>query len=190
MTSEAEHGRADAVRNHEAILEAAVAVLADDPGASLAEVAARAGLGRATLYRHFPSKQALREAIRAEVLTRAAAALAGVDLEDCPVGEGVRRAAGALVPLGLHFRIILAEGADQEPAFLEARERTLRPLAGLVARGVASGELDPDADPVWVSMVLAGLLVTAVRAAAAGVLLADRAADEVARALLAGFGRD
>lgn len=189
MTTDPERGRADALRNRGAILEAAVAVLADDPGASLAEIAARAGLGRATLYRHFPSKDVLRGAIREEALARAAQALEAVDLQDCPVREGVRRAAHALVPLGLRFRILLAEGADHEPAFLAARDRTLRPVAELVGRGLVTGELDPDADPLWVTMLLAGLLATAVRAAGAGVLTAEEAADEVARALFDGFGR-
>ena len=52
----ADHARVDVLRNHAALLDAAAAVLAVDPSASLAEVAARAGLGRATLYRHFPTR--------------------------------------------------------------------------------------------------------------------------------------
>lgn len=180
--------RADAVRNRGAILEAAVDVLALDPAASLAEVATRAGLTRATLYRHFPSRDVLLAAIRDEALSRAATALDTAHLEDCSVRDGIHRAASALIPLGMRFRILLAEGVDTDPKFLAARDRTLKPLALLVARGVTQGELDPSADPVWISMVLAGLLTAAVRASAAGVGDQDEAADLVVRALFDGFG--
>ncbi|MBO0886369.1 MAG: helix-turn-helix transcriptional regulator, partial [Acidimicrobiales bacterium] len=56
--------RADARRNRAQILKAAEAVFADHgPGAPIDDVARRAGLGVGTLYRHFPTKEALFEAI-------------------------------------------------------------------------------------------------------------------------------
>src|ERR1700739_4600275 len=56
--------RADAVRNRERVLEAAKAVFsAGGPDASLDAVAKRAGVGIGTLYRHFPTRQALFEAV-------------------------------------------------------------------------------------------------------------------------------
>lgn len=180
--------RADVVRNRAAILEAAADVLAVSPGASLNEVARRAGLARATLYRHFPSREALLAAIREEALARAATALAEADLAGGSVRDGLRRAVSALVPLGVRFRILLAEGADADPDFVAARDRTLTPLGQVVARGIASGELDRHADPRWVGVVLAGLLMSAVRAAAAGVIEPAQAGDLVCRTLLDGLG--
>jgi AcrR family transcriptional regulator len=186
----AEAGRADALRNRGAILDAAVDVLADDPSASLAEVARRAGLGRATLYRHFPSREALRDAIRQEALARAQAALAGAGLDDVPAREGVRRAAAVLVPLGMRFRVLLAEGADVDPDFVAARDVALAPLIGLVARAAAErGDVDgPAVNPAWTGLVLANLLVTAARAADAGVVAPDDAAELVTRTLFDGIG--
>ena len=56
--------RADAVRNRERVLEAAKAVFSQGgPEASLEAVARRAGVGIGTLYRHFPSREALYEAV-------------------------------------------------------------------------------------------------------------------------------
>src|ERR1700749_563972 len=56
--------RADAVRNRERVLEAAKAVFsAGGPDASLEAVARRAGVGIGTLYRHFPSREELFEAV-------------------------------------------------------------------------------------------------------------------------------
>ncbi|HEX6876119.1 MAG TPA: TetR/AcrR family transcriptional regulator [Nocardioidaceae bacterium] len=184
----ADHARVDVLRNHAALLDAAAAVLAVDPSASLAEVAARAGLGRATLYRHFPTREALRAAIRGEALARASSALDAADLTGCSAREAVRRAASVLVPLGMRFRILLAEGADNDPDFLAAREQSLAPLWAALERGIAAGELAPATEPPWVAMTLAGLLVTAVRAADAGVILVDQAGDLVSGALFDGFG--
>src|ERR1700751_2918754 len=56
--------RADAQRNRERVLEAAKAVFsAGGPEASLEAVARRAGVGIGTLYRHFPTREALYEAV-------------------------------------------------------------------------------------------------------------------------------
>src|SRR5450631_1304233 len=62
--------RADAVRNRERVLQSAKAVFsAGGSDASLEAVAKRAGVGIGTLYRHFPTREALFEAVyRREVL--------------------------------------------------------------------------------------------------------------------------
>jgi AcrR family transcriptional regulator len=51
--------RADARRSADAIVDAARVVLADDPAASAESIIARAGVHRATFYRHFPTREAL-----------------------------------------------------------------------------------------------------------------------------------
>lgn len=51
--------RADALKNREAILQVAHDALAESPDASLNSIAKRAGVGAGTLYRHFPTREAL-----------------------------------------------------------------------------------------------------------------------------------
>src|SRR6478735_4105890 len=65
--------RSDVVATRARILDAAAA-LAPDRRTSMAEIAAAAGVGRSTLYRHFPSRQALRQALQARPAGGAAAA--------------------------------------------------------------------------------------------------------------------
>jgi len=115
-------------------------------------------------------------------------ALAGAGLPDCDTREGLRRAGAALVPLGMRFRILLTEGSDTDPEFLAARNRTLAPLLALLERGQATGEISPTASTPWLGLVLAGLLMTTVRAAAAGLVDPGDAGELVAAAFLDGFG--
>lgn len=178
--------RADALRNRSALLDAAAEVLAETPQASLAEIATRAGLGRATLYRHFDSRRALQAAIREEALSRAADALADADLSGCDTREAIRRAAAVLVPLGMRFRILLSDGSDVDAEFVAARNEALAPLLAALARGVDTGELPRSAGVAWPGMILAALLMTAVRAADAGVVDPADAGELVATTFLDG----
>ncbi|GLY72948.1 TetR/AcrR family transcriptional regulator [Actinoallomurus iriomotensis] len=62
-------GRADARRNREVVLRTAMRVFAEEGlEASLGRIAQRAGVGAGTVYRHFPSKEILLEAVLAEHL--------------------------------------------------------------------------------------------------------------------------
>nr|WP_246597997.1 TetR/AcrR family transcriptional regulator [Nocardia tengchongensis] len=65
------NGRADARRNRALVLAAAQRALAEGGLAvSLAEVARRAGVGAGTVYRHFPTKTALLEAVMQQRIDR------------------------------------------------------------------------------------------------------------------------
>jgi AcrR family transcriptional regulator len=76
--------RADARRNREKVLEAARAVFSEQGrDAQMDDVARRAGVGVGTVYRHFPTKEALIEALMVAAFEAiAAAAVAALDVED------------------------------------------------------------------------------------------------------------
>ncbi len=82
--------RADAARNYEALLEAAREAFAEGGvSSSLEDIARRAGVGIGTLYRHFPTRQDLLEAVyvhEVETLCRSAAALGELPPWDALVG--------------------------------------------------------------------------------------------------------
>jgi serine phosphatase RsbU (regulator of sigma subunit) len=104
--------RTDAVASRERILEAAAA-LAGDRRTSMVEVAAAAGVGRSTLYRHFPSRQALERALQ----QRASETLASSSLPSGRVATMPFRAPGQLgrhSPLPLEVTHVL----DEVPAHL------------------------------------------------------------------------
>ena len=67
--------RADAERNVVAILDAALEALASDPDSSMSEIARRAGVVRATIYVHFPTRTALLDAVMEYAVTQVADAM-------------------------------------------------------------------------------------------------------------------
>ena len=76
--------RADAEQNTAKILDAAAACLCRSTTASMAEIAQAAGLGRVTVYGHFPSREALIEATLVRLLERGEAVLGSLDLTGDP----------------------------------------------------------------------------------------------------------
>jgi AcrR family transcriptional regulator len=150
--------RADAVRNREKVLKAAEAAFAAAGlKAQLDDVARRAGVGVGTVCRHFPTKQALLEAVFTRLyetlLARAQAALASPD------------EAGAFEA----FFIALAEFHGRHRAFAEqmaselavadlpAREALMDAVTELVTRAQALGTIRNDIGPADISMLFAGV---------------------------------
>jgi AcrR family transcriptional regulator len=87
-----------------AILEAAAAVLAErGEQASMADVATAAGMARATVYRYFPNREALFEALGRLAVEEAGERLQAARLQEVPVPDAFERAVRALVAIGDSF---------------------------------------------------------------------------------------
>lgn len=157
--------RKDAARNREALLAAASAVYAERGiDSSLEEIARRAGLGIGTLYRHFPNRDALNEAVyRREVDTLCD----GVDLllaERAPVealAEWMRRFAGYVArKRGMAMALKSALGPDNE-LFSHSHRRVRAALDTLVKAAVATGEIRSDVDPEDLMRAMSGICMAA-----------------------------
>jgi AcrR family transcriptional regulator len=150
-------------RTASAILDAAAHALAERTDASMSDLASAAGVGRATLYRYYPSREALLDALAAAALADAGARLADAGLDRVPVPEAIERIVRALVAVGDRYVVLTREGIRPDA---RASERILRaPLAAVFERGAETGVLRSDV-PVEVLLELfAGLLGAAVKLA-------------------------
>ena len=153
--------RADAVRNRERLLEAAADIFsAGGPDASLEAVAKRAGVGIGTLYRHFPTREALFEAVyRREVdqLSELAERLAN---EAEPV-EALRRWLHANVRLvatkkGMVAALALAAHRPSELHAYSA-DRLTKAVGSLLDRAAKAGEIRADITPEDLLRALVGM---------------------------------
>jgi AcrR family transcriptional regulator len=182
--------RADFRRNEQRIFDAATRVLADDPAAGMAEIAERAELGRATLYRHFPSREALIDGVR-QIADDAAGVI--IERHTAPGADGtpvqrLQAIVQELLEVGDRYRFLLAHPAAA------ATRRDLGParygtaMTTLVRRAQEAGELDAGADARWVLLAFGGLVETGARAMARGELTLRDATRFVIRGLLTGYG--
>jgi len=160
--SAGDSGRRDARENRRALLEVAAEVLAEDPSASMDQIATRAGLGRATVYRHVAGRAELVHEVAESALESAAEALRSAAPEEGPAPDALWRVLTALVREGGRHRSLLLLGLARDPDFLAARAQVLAPVTALVGRGVAAGELRSDLDPTWALSALLALLQAAV----------------------------
>ena len=142
-----------------AILEAAAGVLAErGEQASMSDVAAAAGVARATVYRYFPNREALLEALGRLALEDAGERLSAARLTEVPVDEGLSRAVRALVTVGDRFVVLARERGRPDPAEFDAR--IAAPLRELLARGQQDHHVRADVPAAWLTESLFGLVVS------------------------------
>jgi TetR/AcrR family transcriptional regulator, mexCD-oprJ operon repressor len=145
-----------------AILEAAAAVLVErGEQASMADVAAAAGMARATVYRYFPNREALFEALGRIAVEEAGERLQAGRLDEVAVPEAFERAVRALVGVGDSFVVVSRDSARPDSA--EFERRVASPLRGLVERAQSLGEVRDDLPASWLMESLIGIVVSGLQ---------------------------
>jgi AcrR family transcriptional regulator len=152
--------RKDAQRNRDAILEAARELFAESGDVPMYEIARRAGVGQATLYRNFPDYGAVAAALLSEVLARLEQ-LAAEHADDPDaflvllrrIVEGQARFHG----LGYFLRVDDRDRSELEPLKQRLTEVIKRPLADAKAAGTIRRDLTVD-DVLLVLSMIQGVL--------------------------------
>ncbi len=142
--------RRDAERNRQRILEAARDAFADEGlSVTLDEIARRAGVGVGTVYRRFPDKEQLIDALFEEQMTKFVA-LADECLADADPWDGLLR----FLDQACHshasdrgFKEVVLSGAHGLERVARARELMFPVVARLVRRAQEDGSLRPDVEP-------------------------------------------
>ena len=152
--------RADAQRNRDKLLAAATAAFAEEgEGVALDTIAARSGVGIGTLYRHFPTREALVVAAYQHEVDALCAAAADL-LATLPPEEALRAWVDRFADYIATKRAMgdaLRSAASDSPLFADTRERILGALRLLLEAGAAAGTLRADVDPRDVMRVMNGI---------------------------------
>jgi AcrR family transcriptional regulator len=154
--------RADAARNRERVLEAAKVVFsAGGPDASLEAVARRAGVGIGTLYRHFPTREALFEAVYRREVEQLGELAEQLKSEPLPV-EALRRWLHSNVEFvatkkGMSAALALAAHGKSSELIAFSFERLTKAVGALLDRAVAAGEIRADVSPEDLLRALIGM---------------------------------
>jgi AcrR family transcriptional regulator len=150
--------RADAERSIARILDAAVDALASDSDASMAEIARHAGVVRATIYVHFPTREALLEAVTHRAIAEVAQVIDAAEPHRGPPAEALARVVDASWRrLGRYHALVAIN--TQQHGHAELRQRhssVLDALQPLIERGQADGTFRADVPVAWhLSMLMA-----------------------------------
>jgi AcrR family transcriptional regulator len=158
--------RADASRNYDKLIDAALAAFTESGAeASLEGIARRAGVGIGTLYRHFPSRQALLEAVyieEVESLCKSADDMTELPPWDALVGWLRRFVAYAATKRALATELMASVGQDSD-VFRKCHDAIWQAGEPLLVRARESGVVRPDVDFTDVVRMVSG--ITMIRTA-------------------------
>lgn len=150
--------RADARRNRETVIEAAHCVFADvGPDAPIDEVARAAGVGVATVYRHFPSKDILVDAVLEMRLRKAREELETARREEADAWEAFVRFFRMAAQMTAEDRALSLSLGGSIPLGHEARETQMLLVdatAALVEDAKATGKMRSDIQPGDMALLL------------------------------------
>ena len=157
--------RADARRNRERLLEAAVRAFASDGAdVTLEAIAKTAGVGIGTLYRHFPTRDALVEAAYRQELAHLCDAVPGL-LRSLPPDEATRAWMDRFIDymttkryMAGALQAVIASGGDP---YAQSRGRLIAAITALLDAGVNAGTLRSDVAPHDVLLALSGVSLAA-----------------------------
>ena len=179
--------RSDADRSVEAILAAALEALASDPDASMAEIARRAGVVRATIYAHFPTRESLLDAVMVHAVAQVAEATRAAEPTRGEPREALERVLRASWRMLSNFHALLAINT----ARLSAKELHRRHLpvmtlfVPLIERGQGSGVFRSDVPVSWHLAVIRSLVHAASLELQSGRLPAAHVEQTVVTTVLA-----
>jgi AcrR family transcriptional regulator len=153
--------RADAERNHARLLETAKAAFAEKgSGASLDEIARTAGVGAGTLYRHFPTRDALVAAVyrnETEQLVAAANRLAETHHPVTALREWLLLFVDYIATKHGMSEVLNSIVGGTSDLYSASTAQVRQAIAKLVDRAVASGDIRLDIDPLDLLRALAGV---------------------------------
>jgi AcrR family transcriptional regulator len=179
--------RADAERSIAAILDAGLVCFSRNADASVAEVARAAGVGRVTLYGHFPSREALMDAVLAHAIRQANTVLDAEAIDHGPASDALSRLIRSSWRVVDHHRSLLAAAhRDLPPARIrQHHDQTMARVERLIARGQDEGDFRTDLPRPWLVATFYSLMHGAAEEVDAGRLDPAQAPGVLAATILA-----
>ncbi|MDX8351061.1 TetR/AcrR family transcriptional regulator [Cognatiyoonia sp. IB215182] len=171
----------------DAIIEAAFAVFSENQAASLGDVAQRAGVGRATLHRHFPGRAELMRALAKTALAELEAAVEQATAHAESYEEGFRLSLMATVPLANRQWFLAHEGLEADPEIAAAYSASLDALRQDVEEAKKEGAFDSHVPTAWIVEAYENLTYTAWSLVRSGEATPKQAAELAWRTLSQGL---
>jgi AcrR family transcriptional regulator len=169
------------------ILTSAARTFADRGSAvSMTEIAARSGVGRATLYRHFPTREILLQELQRVVVESVGQGLRAAELETLAAPAALDRAVRVVLAVGHEYAVVIRE---QVPVPRDVADQLVRdPIREMLARGQAEGVLRRECSLEWLEDMFIGLVQAGLQQIVRRGADLDATARAVVSAYLEGAG--
>jgi AcrR family transcriptional regulator len=169
------------------ILTSAARTFADRGSAvSMTEIAARSGVGRATLYRHFPTREILLQELQRVVVESVGHGLRAAELESLSAPEALDQAVRVVLAVGHEYAVVIRE---QVPVPRDVADQLVRdPIRGMLTRGQAEGVLRRECSLEWLEDMFIGLVQAGLQQIVRRGADLDATARAVVSAYLEGAG--
>jgi AcrR family transcriptional regulator len=170
-----------------AILEAGFQVFNKRPGASLGDVADHAGVGRATLHRHFASREALMLALALAAMDELNTAVDAATADAESYSAALKQALFAIVPLGERQAFLASDPVQNDPEISAAYARDMDALRHTIEAARAEGLFSAEAPTEWIAQSYNTLIYAAWEMVRDGHATHRQAADLAWRTLINGL---
>ena len=171
-------------RTRAVILEAAARVLGRRPDAAMADIADEAGVGRATLYRHFPTRDSLLQGAEEAGIAELTEGIEAANLGELTVERAIARLTSVFMRTGAKYAAFITQDDDHQDSV--DKQRVIQPVRDVIDRGVREGVLraDPPTDVLF--EMFSALLERALWLTVAGTTTPEAATDAVVDLFLDG----
>ncbi|MEM7292470.1 MAG: TetR/AcrR family transcriptional regulator [Pseudomonadota bacterium] len=176
-------------RSRRALQDAAIDLFLQNPTATLSEVASHAGVGRATLYRHFKTREELVLSLATESLEVINSVLDPLEEKHSSASELLAAGLRAIMPVAERFHFLLYLwniSHDDDPAMKIYTEQ-LAELAELVERAKHEGAIDKSCSTSWAVMMIDNLVSVGWWAVREGDMTSEEAGEHAVRTLFHGL---
>lgn len=172
-----------------ALLDASFQILVSNPHASLSEIATQAGVGRATLYRHYPTREVLIAAIAMESLQLIDKALQPINEQGLSGLKAVKAMVSALLPLAerFHFLQMIWTTAELDQVVMKMYEEQMNTIWYWISAGQKAGEINASISAEWIVTVLDSMLYGAAWMLANGRMTEEQIAEQFQQVLFNGI---
>ena len=141
--------RSDARQSVAAVLDAAIRTLAGRPDASMDEIARAAGVSRQTVYAHFPTRDALIDAVIERASAELTALFDGLDLDQAPPAQALTLLLDAGWQIAARYPFLWLQPAVDPGKDADRHAPVLERMLDIVRRGQASGDFDTSVPAHW-----------------------------------------
>ena len=176
--------------SRDAIIEAAFRTLNENPGASLSDVAAYAGVGRATLHRHFSSRDDLMLELAKIALTELEEAVEKATINAQSHTDGLRLSLNAIIPLANRQWFLSQDAIETNPEIVEGYDKSVTELHAEIEAAKAEGSVAKDIPTLWVAKTYENLIYAAWTMVREEEATPSQAADLAWRTFLKGISNE